>query len=83
MKHKGFFQNSVEFFIFLVTQMKLMWWQNTGKSQKERQSRKGNKETGNYNGMTGVQNITTKYPGYQSNITEEWHRKFQKLSLKE
>lgn len=38
---------------------------------------------GNYNGMIGAQNYTSKYPGYQCNITERWHIKFQKLSVKE
>lgn len=38
---------------------------------------------GNYNGMTGAQNFRTKYPGYHCNITEKWHIKFQKLSVKE
>lgn len=55
-------------------------------SQKRKvEEKKGIKKhaLGNYNGMIGAQYYTSKYLGYQCNITEKWHIKFQKLSVKE
>lgn len=53
--------------------------------QRKVEQKKGIKKhaLGNHNGMIGRQNFTSKYPGYQRNITEKRHIKFQKLSVKE